>query len=113
MVQIISIVNALYCFFCFVFLQKILLSPKHYKSLKTRSIRSDISYFNADNLQKRLVQPLVEQQSNAAVLLLKVGPRPTCVIIVSQTHTISPTNVYVFLIFNQKQVTVVAISVLL
>lgn len=52
-------------------------------------------YFSADHLQKGLVQPLVEQQSNAAVLLLKLGHTPTGAIM-SQTHTILPTYVSVF-----------------
>ena len=56
-----------------------------------------ILYFSADNSQKGLVQPLVEH-SNAAVVLLKPGPRPTGRdIITSQTLTISPTCLWLYL----------------
>lgn len=61
MLQIASIVNALYCI-----LQKVLLSQKHYNSLNTRTISSYIYCILVQIIYKKgLVNPLWVQQINA------------------------------------------------
>lgn len=48
-----------------IIVTKALQEPQYQKHNKLHLL-----YLSADHLQKRLVEPLVEQQSNAAVLLL-------------------------------------------
>lgn len=88
MLQIASIVNAL----CRIFTKDIIVTKALQEPQYQKHKKLNLLYFSADHLQKGLVQPSVEQQSNAAVLLLKLGPRPTDIIIIIESTN---TNIFV------------------
>lgn len=74
--------------------QNVLFSQKDYKSLNLEADEELTVYFSADKLQKELVQPLVEKQSNAEVLFLERSPQPIGELItLRQIHTMLPKRV--------------------